>query len=287
MSGTVLGTPEFMSPEQAQGRKADIGPHSDIFSLGATFYFCLTRQKPFTGNELFQVLDGVVNKDPDPPSTILKVIPKDLETICLKCLEKEPKNRYQTAVTIADDLQSYLNGESISTRRKGWAAKIWLKAKKNKIAAASLLAVFAIAIAVTAVVFISSARKAEKAGALRKQAGEYFAAQRYNDARATCEALLALAPGDPDAERLIGECTRLEKERQEKEAAEKKLAEEAAAKRAKAKAVLDRINLARNTDEKINIALDALKADPSCGEACQALGYAYKAKKDFQKAFEF
>jgi len=102
MSGTVIGTPDYMSPEQARGDRDKVDVRSDVFSLGTTMYYSLTGASPFKDSDLYQVLNRVINKDPLLPTKAAKNLHRDLETICMKCLEKEPARRYQTAGELAD-----------------------------------------------------------------------------------------------------------------------------------------------------------------------------------------
>lgn len=110
-TGATVGTPDYMSPEQVQGLRKEFNHLSDIFSLDATMYHCLTGQLPFPGKEPLEVLSGVVHAEPPLPGKIDKGIPKDLETVCLKCMEKDQSRRYQNMQELALDIKRFLSGE--------------------------------------------------------------------------------------------------------------------------------------------------------------------------------
>lgn len=114
-SGAVMGTPNYMAPEQARGQVRAIGPSSDVYSLGAILYELLTSVPPFQGETVMDTIIQVTNEDPVPPSRH-GTVPHDLETICMKCLEKEPHRRYLTAELLADDLRRFMAHETISAR---------------------------------------------------------------------------------------------------------------------------------------------------------------------------
>ena len=154
MSGQVLGTASYMSPEQARGDQSQVGPQSDVYSLGALLYTLLTQRPPFTGDNPIEILLEVLSKDPVAPlvdrsksfnvpflknlsgiskawvakedstkdtSTSTTRFSRDIETICMKCLEKKPANRYTSAEALADDLERFLNGvpDSCQARQRG------------------------------------------------------------------------------------------------------------------------------------------------------------------------
>jgi serine/threonine-protein kinase len=115
-SGAILGTPSYMSPEQAQGKLAELGPACDVYSLGAILYELTTGRPPFRAATPLDTVMQVIDHNPVPPRLLNPNVDHDLETICLKCLEKEPALRYASAEELGEDLQRYLNGDSITAR---------------------------------------------------------------------------------------------------------------------------------------------------------------------------
>ncbi|MBM3995222.1 MAG: hypothetical protein FJ303_13875 [Planctomycetes bacterium] len=124
-SGEVLGTPNYMAPEQAEGRKDLIGPATDIYALGAILYELLAGVPPFRGSSPLDAMRLVVSTPPTPPSQIVASVPTDLEAICLKCLEKAPEHRYASALELAEDLRRYLDGQPVTARHIGVVQHTW------------------------------------------------------------------------------------------------------------------------------------------------------------------
>jgi len=144
-SGAVLGSPGYMAPEQAGGRNAEVGPGTDVYALGAILYHLLTGRSPFRAATPLETLKQVTESEPAAPRSLNPSIPVDLETVCLKCLEKQPARRYESAKDLADELGRYLRHEPVRARRASLRERAAKWAKRNPTMVAMSAVVMAVA----------------------------------------------------------------------------------------------------------------------------------------------
>jgi hypothetical protein len=180
--GQVLGSPSYMAPEQARGQARMAGPAADVYALGAILYEMLTGRPPFLAATPLETVRQVADEEPVPPRRLQPGVPRDLETACLKCLEKEPKKRYASAQALAEDLRRFREGRPIGARPVGRVGRGWRWCRRNPLPAA-LLALLALTLAggfsaVTAL-WLRAARQARRAevsvGHDRRMMHDYFA----------------------------------------------------------------------------------------------------------------
>ncbi|HND56484.1 MAG TPA: serine/threonine-protein kinase, partial [Pirellulaceae bacterium] len=184
-TGQVLGTPSYMAPEQATGRQDLVGPATDVYSIGAVLYHCLTGRPPFQADNIVDTLNQVRHNEPVAPRVFNQKLPLDIEAICLKCLEKSAVRRFAAAAELAEELGRFERGEPVTTRPVGRATQLWRAVRRNKtqFAAASLavLALLALAFGAATVVLTRLYREAEQA---RRDAGRERVTAQFMKSRA-------------------------------------------------------------------------------------------------------
>jgi serine/threonine-protein kinase len=190
LSGVPMGTPSYMAPEQARGQTRAVGPAVDVYALGAILYELLTGRPPFRGETPAETVLQVINQDPAPPSRLNARVPRDLETICLKCLHKDPQRRYPTAAALADDLQRFLRGEPIAARPAGLPERLGKWVRRRPGWAALLAASLLVAAALVGMSFWLVAQRAYERQAVEadlKEAADLRDSARWEEARAVLD----------------------------------------------------------------------------------------------------
>ncbi|MFH1176300.1 MAG: protein kinase, partial [Acidobacteriota bacterium] len=167
-TGMIMGTPQYMAPEQARGEVHTLDRRTDVYSLGAVLYELLGGEPPFAAATEVETLMRLVQEDPRPLRALAPRTPVDLETIVMKCLEKEPQRRYDSARALAEDLERYANGEPIMARRASWAYVLGKKARKHKAAVSVGAVALAVILFMLAVGVRTRLRAAERAALVQE-----------------------------------------------------------------------------------------------------------------------
>jgi hypothetical protein len=181
ISGEVMGTPAYLSPEQIRGDISRIDQRTDIYSLGVTLYELLTRRKPFDGKTREQIISGICTTEPTSPRRLNPQIPIDLETICLRAMEKEPRGRYSSAGLLAEDLRRFAAGRRILSRRASAATKTARWVRRHKVLATASAAVIGACVLSAVLAWSADAARQREARRLLRDA---YAQLAYFDYRA-------------------------------------------------------------------------------------------------------
>ena len=209
-TGQIMGTPSYMAPEQTDERAKQVGPAADVYGIGTILYQTLTGRPPFLGGSALETIRLVNSTEVVPPRQARPNVPKDLETICLKCLQKEPSKRYFTTLALADDLRRFLDGHTILARRASLPERVVRWCRRNSTVAALFAALFAIlaaGITVTSFLAVRSMRaeiaarndrdRAEREAEIAKAINEFLNKDLLDQASADAQATLDTKP-DPE-----------------------------------------------------------------------------------------
>ncbi len=217
--GEVLGTPMYMAPEQMGGLAHRVGPTADVYSLGAILYEAITGRAPFSGGTLAELMNKVINAEPEAPRSLRRGISVDLETVVLKALDKSPERRYPDAAALADDLDRVLREEPILARPVSRSTRILRRALKNRAVVAPSLALAVLGIALILQAWSTAVRRAKERAAHLAEAIAHRANGRSDAARDAYRAALQIDPDHAGARAGVAwaeeDLARIERQRQE------------------------------------------------------------------------
>jgi formylglycine-generating enzyme required for sulfatase activity len=198
-SGMLIGTPGYMAPEQFSGRAGDVGPACDQWALGVMLYECLTGRLPFPSDDLPTLARFVAHEHPVPPRRLDPRIDQDLETICLECLEKDPKDRYEDCGALADDLSRWLREETIKARPPGPVRRFRAWARHRPKTVTAIVAVLVAVCVTAAVLFAQGRERLQRIERVAAAARDALAAGRFDEAEARFGEWIALDAAAADA----------------------------------------------------------------------------------------
>ena len=209
-TGQLVGTAAYMPPEQAEARPGWVGPAVDVYALGAILYECLTGRPPFLADTALETIRQAVHDDPVPPRRLAPHVPRDLETVALTCLAKEPTRRYPTAAALADDLARVRDGRPVAARRASWV-EVSVRAARRRPAAAAALAVALLALAALVGGWASFTQDLRTERDAKANETVRANAERADAVAARADAEKARAGADRDRDAAVGERGRAER----------------------------------------------------------------------------
>ncbi|MBI2900980.1 MAG: protein kinase [Planctomycetes bacterium] len=197
VTGTILGTPFYMAPEQVEGKQVDA--RTDVYALGVLLYEMLTGHLPFRAENEFELYRQISTHEPPNPSTVESRVPRDLEIVCLKAMDKQPSVRYANAGEFADDLRRYLDGQPIQARPVSMPVRVWRRIKEHRIVAVAGASMLFVGLIVMVGLLISGGKKSSQVRRMLTHAEQAFQEARLDDAEKLYKQVEALDPDNQTA----------------------------------------------------------------------------------------